>query len=408
MTKKHYTHTLSHSGFTLIELLITIVIIGILSTLGIVAFQSTQKKSQDLGRKTNLKTVSKALETYMNDKGVFPPSSPDGKILWCGTEAAPDAVACPWGYPLTDVATAGEDKTVYLAALPKDSNPAQTFFYEAVEIDGINKGYRLYAKLENIKDPDIPASGQYATNCGATTTHYCNYVLASETVPAPSPYVIIITPTNTPIPTNIPTPISTPIPTVQQCLASNGTATTTPNSVCEDGGTVSVQVTGYTGTVLRWEYSLNNGAWQTWAYAGSQTTVSWSIASGYRFRAVLQNNICTEYSTISATSSMTGKCSGDQCRTNDECFSHDCYVTQTSVYENGNCWPPGSECYTSGYCYGDPGYGLYSASWKGTCREGSPGVCYWDDHSGGLWCAGPSTCTRGFDTYCTVIRRKCR
>jgi len=312
MTKKHYTHTLSHSGFTLIELLITIVIIGILSTLGIVAFQSTQKKSRDLGRKTNLKTVSKALETYMNDKGVFPPSSPDGKILWCGTEAAPDAVACPWGYPLTDVATAGEDKTVYLAALPKDSNPAQTFFYEAVEIDGINKGYRLYAKLENIKDPDIPASGQYATNCGATTTHYCNYVLASETVPAPSPYVIIITPTNTPIPTNIPTPISTPIPTVQQCLVTNGVAAIIPNP----GATVSVTLTGHIGTVLRWEYSLNNGAWQNWGHAG-QTTISWSLASGYRFRAVLQNGICTEYSAVSEVS-IYNRC-GDVCDNSGVC-----------------------------------------------------------------------------------------
>jgi len=179
-------------GFTLIEVMITIIIIGILSTLGISMFQSTQKKSRDMNRKASLIAVTKALEQYMSDKGQYPPSSPDGKILWCGTSDNPDFVPCSWGGSFIDVASAGDEQTVYLAALPKDQVSGQTYFYEAVPIDGLNKGYLLYARLENEKDPDIPLldgnPSHYSTNCSTdTTVRNCNYVLTSETVSKPTP-----------------------------------------------------------------------------------------------------------------------------------------------------------------------------------------------------------------------------
>ena len=168
-------------GFTLIELMIVIIILGILSTIGFSLFQSTQKKSRDLGRKAALSAVVKALASYMADKGVYPPSQ-NGKIQWCGSDGS---TACEWGTALTDTASSGEDATVYLSTLPKDTVANQTFYYEAVSVDGKNKGYRLYAKLENTKDPDAESPYIGAACTVGSTTQDCNYTLTSDTVAAP-------------------------------------------------------------------------------------------------------------------------------------------------------------------------------------------------------------------------------
>ncbi|KKT34810.1 MAG: General secretion pathway protein G [Candidatus Gottesmanbacteria bacterium GW2011_GWB1_44_11c] len=176
-------------GFTLVEILITIIIMGILAVLGISMFRSTQKKGRDFNRKAGLSALSKALESYMNDKGVYPPSL-DGKILWCGTAELPES-ACSWGDPFTDVTTPEDERTVYMTSLPKDSQGLR-YYYEAVEIDGLRKGYRLYARLENEEDPDIPTAGgnpsHYTVDCSSdATVRYCNYVLTSETIAKPTP-----------------------------------------------------------------------------------------------------------------------------------------------------------------------------------------------------------------------------
>ena len=51
-----------HHGFTLIELLVVITIIGILAGIGLNSFQSSQKKSRDATRKSDLRQISHALE----------------------------------------------------------------------------------------------------------------------------------------------------------------------------------------------------------------------------------------------------------------------------------------------------------------------------------------------------------
>jgi len=182
-------------GFTFIEIMVTVIIMGVLSTLGISTFQSTQKKSRDVNRKASLTAVTKALEQYMTDKGQYPASSVDGKILWCGDSDNPESTSCSWGDPLTDVASSGEEKTVYMASLPKDMVTSQTFFYEGVETDGKIKGYKLYARLENDKDQDVPLGTdgkptRYNQPCrpGDSTDsdlRWCNYVITSDTVAAP-------------------------------------------------------------------------------------------------------------------------------------------------------------------------------------------------------------------------------
>ena len=68
--------------------------------------------------------------------------------------------------------------------LPKDPSPTKTkYVYEKY-----GKGYRLFARLENLEDSDIPQTGQkyYDRDCanGGTTIN-CNYVVTSLNVSAP-------------------------------------------------------------------------------------------------------------------------------------------------------------------------------------------------------------------------------
>ncbi|MGB9706948.1 MAG: type IV pilin protein, partial [Microgenomates group bacterium] len=59
-------------GFTLIELLVAVAILGILATVGLGSFQSSQMKGRDARRKSDLSQIQKALEMYYNDKGAYP------------------------------------------------------------------------------------------------------------------------------------------------------------------------------------------------------------------------------------------------------------------------------------------------------------------------------------------------
>lgn len=59
-------------GFTLIELLISITIISILATLGMIAYQNVTKRARDGKRLTDLKTIQGALQRYNADNHYFP------------------------------------------------------------------------------------------------------------------------------------------------------------------------------------------------------------------------------------------------------------------------------------------------------------------------------------------------
>lgn len=164
-------------GFTLIELLIVIVIIGILVTIGIFAFQSSQKKSRDSRRKADLNQVSKALEMYNNDQNKYPGVDASGQIAGCG---AAYTDTCPWGSLFGY--TSGATNVIYMIKLPKD--PTSTWYYT---YEQVGKGYRLYARLENLQDSSFPASGpiEYDKTCG--TGVQCNYVITSPNVVEPTP-----------------------------------------------------------------------------------------------------------------------------------------------------------------------------------------------------------------------------
>ena len=61
-------------GFTLIELLIAISIIGLLTAVGFTTFPSILRLARDTGRRSDLKQVQNALESYGNITGGLYPS----------------------------------------------------------------------------------------------------------------------------------------------------------------------------------------------------------------------------------------------------------------------------------------------------------------------------------------------
>ncbi len=135
-----------YQGFTLVELLIVIAILAILSTLGVTNFQSARIKARDLARKSDLQTIAKSLEAYVNDHRSYPLTG-----------------SLPWGTAFTDPANTA---TIYVPKLPDNSD--NTYYYES---DG--QKFTLYTNLENINDPSILSP---TVTCG---TNQCNYKLMS-------------------------------------------------------------------------------------------------------------------------------------------------------------------------------------------------------------------------------------
>lgn len=145
-------------GFTLIELLISMAILGILATIGFGNFKSARLKAADAKKKSDLTTIAKSLEAYVNDHRSYPTSS-NGKIV-C---ESPNTI-CDWGDPFTD------GTTTYAAKLPEGST---AYVYQS---DGTS--YTLYTRLENEQDPAIISIEPAVTCAGAD----CNYKITSSNI----------------------------------------------------------------------------------------------------------------------------------------------------------------------------------------------------------------------------------
>jgi general secretion pathway protein G len=165
MKRKHT----SQAGFTLIEILVVMVIIGIVATIGLGGFQSSQLKGRDATRKSDLKQIGSALETYYNDKGQYPTDT-GGLINGCASESS-----CDWGDALTD-----SNGTNYMVEIPTDPKATRSYYYASA--DGTS--YQIYARLENELDKDMEVDVsenklEYSgLACG--TSGNCNYGISSS------------------------------------------------------------------------------------------------------------------------------------------------------------------------------------------------------------------------------------
>ncbi|MBI2009965.1 MAG: type II secretion system protein [Candidatus Chisholmbacteria bacterium] len=139
-------------GFTLIELLVTITIIGLLTSIGVFSYQSTNRKARDGKRIADLEQIRTALEIYRSDKREYPPDLDTLEV---------------------------ED---YIQSLPEDPKPTD-FGYEYVP-DPANptdpRTYELCAHLEQVADPDNDLYCGPGNNCGGSGGgKACNYAVTN-------------------------------------------------------------------------------------------------------------------------------------------------------------------------------------------------------------------------------------
>ncbi len=163
----------SQTGFTMIELLVVIVILGLLSTIGLGSFRSSQAKSRDVRRKAELGQIARALEMYFNDHKEYPE-----------VEIVPVT-----GGLFTD------GNTNYMIDFPQDPSGG-SYRYERPDCDD-GRTYILMARLENIRDKDALShdfgDGEEAAvyagtglECGGGMclcgNRGCNYLISSTNV----------------------------------------------------------------------------------------------------------------------------------------------------------------------------------------------------------------------------------
>lgn len=65
-------HQNKKTGFTVVELLVVIVVIGILATIVVVAYNGIQQRARDTARTSDVAAIIKALELYYIKNGEYP------------------------------------------------------------------------------------------------------------------------------------------------------------------------------------------------------------------------------------------------------------------------------------------------------------------------------------------------
>ena len=158
-------------GFTLMEMIIVVGIILILTGIGFSNYIFSIAKSRDTRRKSDLATISKAIQAFANDFGSYPLAD-SGQMVACDYNNTV-LIACNWGQPMA--AFINDHLVTYLGETPADPDGDQDYYYEA-GADG--NSFSLYAALENDQDPSYRTD--LTQTCGSGVT--CNYQLSDSGV----------------------------------------------------------------------------------------------------------------------------------------------------------------------------------------------------------------------------------
>ncbi len=142
-------------AFTLLELLVVITIIGILSSLSLGPIKAAQIRSRDSQRKNHLNLIATALDLYYGTNRNYPGN--------CPNKFTSDTAIDPWIPSPGDALGNLVPSAGTVTRLPKDPKNVPPYFYtyECYVDDSRGRSYHLTATLENAKDPDRDASGQY-------------------------------------------------------------------------------------------------------------------------------------------------------------------------------------------------------------------------------------------------------
>ena len=154
------------NGFTRPELLGVASIIGAIILLSLRNFQISEIRSRDEQRKNNATNLVHALEKYHDDFGVFPPSTPNGRIVACGDPN--NVIPCEWGK--SKLADLNDHSIVYMDPIPIDPRQGQ-----GISLKYISNGSEFQI-LTHLEHPNDPARSKivesWGLDCGKSR---CNY-----------------------------------------------------------------------------------------------------------------------------------------------------------------------------------------------------------------------------------------
>ncbi len=156
-------------AFTLIELLVVVAIIGLLSTVAVVALNGSQLNARNAKRRADMLQIAKALELYYADNGSYPVAA-----SWRGNCSAYG------GYPDVDPGSwvPGLVSGGYMAKLPRDPRSGQPNQNYSDAFCKNNPGNNCYLYISNGTDYVILA---YCTPEGALSSSdpfYCSIIPA--------------------------------------------------------------------------------------------------------------------------------------------------------------------------------------------------------------------------------------
>lgn len=136
----------SQGGFTLIEMLIVIVIVGILSTLTLVALGPVQRQGRDARRLSDVRQVQTLVELYYSKKGEYPSGS-GGSGSW------------------DDLKTALTGASLGATKIPNDPSSGRSYEYGASS-DGTDYviGVRLEVEGSGALNDDVD-DATYGVDC---------------------------------------------------------------------------------------------------------------------------------------------------------------------------------------------------------------------------------------------------
>lgn len=131
--------------FTKSEIISLIIIFAVLIGVSWPNFSLSLRRARDQVRRDDIGAIQGAIDDYYLDYGIFPASTPDGKMMVC-----PGQKVCVWGKDPWISLTPGVNKT-YMSTLPGDPNlnKGTTYLYFS---DGSR--YQLFASQEGSDEPE--------------------------------------------------------------------------------------------------------------------------------------------------------------------------------------------------------------------------------------------------------------